>query len=66
MTLISVGVLALLASSGNYVDPYRTPVGQAVLVLLLSTYVATLLWIRRMAAGTPIPRFLGRSTRGLP
>jgi hypothetical protein len=36
----------------------RTPVGQVLLVLLLSAYVATLIWMRRMAAGKPLPRFL--------
>ena len=51
-------VLVVLALSGTYVEPYRTPVGQVLLVLLLSAYVATLIWMRRMAAGKPLPRFL--------
>lgn len=58
VTLISAGVLVVLALSGTYVEPYRTPVGQVLLVLLLSAYVATLIWMRRMAAGKPLPRFL--------
>lgn len=58
VTLISASVLVLLALSGTYVEPYRTPVGQVLLVLLLSAYVATLVWMRRMAAGKPLPRFL--------
>lgn len=58
VTLISASVLVLLALSGTYVEPYRTPVGQVLLVLLLSAYVATLIWMRRMAAGKPLPRFL--------
>ncbi|WP_408895644.1 type II secretion system F family protein [Nocardioides sp. R1-1] len=61
VTLISASVLVVLALSGTYVEPYRTPVGQVLLVLLLSAYVATLIWMRRMAAGKPLPRFL--STR---
>jgi hypothetical protein len=56
--LISASVLVVLALSGTYVEPYRTPVGQVLLVLLLSAYVATLIWMRRMAAGKPLPRFL--------
>ena len=32
---------------------------QVVLVLLLSAYVATLLWMRQMALGKPLPRILG-------
>lgn len=58
VTLISASVLVVLALSGTYVEPYRTPVGQVLLVLLLSAYVATLIWMRRMAAGKPLPRFL--------
>jgi Flp pilus assembly protein TadB len=58
VTVISASVLVVLAVSGTYVEPYRTPVGQVLLVLLLSAYVATLVWMRRMAAGKPLPRFL--------
>ncbi|MEQ7845813.1 type II secretion system F family protein [Nocardioides kribbensis] len=58
VTLISASVLVVLALSGRYVEPYRTPVGQVLLVLLLSAYVATLIWMRRMAVGKPLPRFL--------
>ena len=58
VTLISASVLVVLALSGTYVEPYRTPVGQVLLVLLLSAYVATLIWMRSMAAGKPLPRFL--------
>jgi Flp pilus assembly protein TadB len=58
VTVISASVLIVLALSGTYVEPYRTPVGQVLLVLLLSAYVATLIWMRRMAAGKPLPRFL--------
>ena len=29
-----------------------------ILVVLLSAYVATLIWMRRMATGKPLPRFL--------
>ncbi len=59
VTLISAGVLVVLAVSGSYVEPYRSPIGQVVLVLLLSAYVATLIWMRQMALGKPLPRILG-------
>lgn len=59
VTLISAGVLIVLAISGSYVEPYRSPVGQVILVVLLSAYVATLVWMRQMAVGRPLPRFLG-------
>ena len=58
VTLISASVLVVLALSGSYVEPYRSPIGQVILVVLLSTYVATLIWMRRMATGKPLPRFL--------
>ena len=62
VTLITIGVLAL-ALTGSYITPYRTPLGQMILVLLLGGYVATLVWMRRMAAGKPLPRFIGSTAR---
>ena len=58
VTLISLSVLVVLAISGEYVEPYRSAVGQLILVGLLSAYVATLVWMRRMAIGRPAPRIL--------
>jgi Flp pilus assembly protein TadB len=58
VTLISVGVLVILAVSGTYVRPYQSPLGQVVLVVLLSMYIATLVWMKRMALGRAMPRFL--------
>lgn len=56
VTLISVGALVVLAVSGTYVEPYQSPLGQMVLVVLLSAYVATLIWMKRMAIGRALPR----------
>ena len=58
VTLISASVLVVLALSGKYVEPYGSPIGQVILVVLLSAYVGTLIWMRRMATGKPLPRFL--------
>ncbi|NLD78043.1 MAG: type II secretion system F family protein [Acidimicrobiales bacterium] len=58
VTLISIGVLVVLSISGTYVEPYRSPLGQIVLVTLLAAYIATLVWMKRMAVGRPVPRFL--------
>lgn len=58
VTLISVGVLVILAVSGTYVEPYQSPLGQVVLVALLTAYVATLVWMKHMAIGRAMPRFL--------
>jgi Flp pilus assembly protein TadB len=62
VTLISVGVLVILALSGTYVEPYQSPLGQVVLVALLAAYVATLVWMKRMAIGQTMPRFLSPVT----
>ncbi|ROR53476.1 Flp pilus assembly protein TadB [Luteococcus japonicus] len=61
VTVITVCALTVLAMSGSYVAPYKTPIGQVVLAVLLGVYVAVLVWMRRMAAGDAIPRFLGAS-----
>ena len=58
VTIISVGVLVILAISRTYVEPYRSPQGQVILVTLLAAYVATLVWMKRMAIGKPLARFL--------
>ena len=61
VTLLSSGALAVLALTGQFLAPYGTPLGQLLLLVLLSGYAASLLWLQRMAASTPPPRFL--STR---
>jgi tight adherence protein B len=58
VTFITLGVLALLALNRTYIQPYTSPLGQALLAVLLSAYVATLLWMRQMTSGKPAPRFL--------
>lgn len=63
VTLITVGVLLVLGLTGEYIQPYGSPVGQVILVILLSLYVATLVWMRVMATGKPLPRFIGATVR---
>ena len=63
VTLITISVLGVLALTGDYVRPYGTPIGQLLLVLLLGLYVATLLWMRTMSTGKPLPRFIGAAAR---
>ena len=58
VTVITLGVLGMLAFTGDYIKPYGTPLGQVILAVLLSAYVATLLMMRRMAVAKPPPRFL--------
>jgi len=63
VTLITVGVLGILALTGGYIEPYGTPVGQLILGILLTAYVAALVWMRRMAQGKPPPRFIGATAK---
>ena len=63
VTVITLGVLGLLAFTGDYIDPYGSPLGQVILAVLLSAYVATLLMMRRMAIAQPLPRFLDLPSR---
>ena len=59
VTLITVAVLVVLGLTGEYIQPFSSPLGQVILVTLLSLYVATLVWMRTMATGKPLPRFIG-------
>lgn len=59
VTLITVGVLVVLGLTGDYIAPYRSGLGQVVLAGMLATYAGVLVWMRRMAAGRPLPRFIG-------
>lgn len=61
VTLITLGVLGFLAFNGPFMAPYGTPLGQALLAVLLGAYAGTLVWLRRMSVGEPLPRFLGES-----
>ncbi len=63
VTAITLAVLGVLGLTGTYIAPYGTPIGQVVLALLLCAYVATLLWLRRMAVLPPLPRFLNLTNR---
>ena len=60
VTIITITVLAyLLIFTGEYVAPYGTALGQLLLTLLLGIYVLLLWWMRQMAKGEKLPRFLG-------
>lgn len=59
VTIISTTVLVVLGLTGSYIEPYGSPLGQAILAVLLTAYVATLLWMRRMAEGPRLPRIIG-------
>ncbi len=58
LTLITVGCLTVLAVSGQYLEPYHSPLGQLALAGFLALYVALLIVMKKMAAVVPLPRFL--------
>src|SRR5690606_34425442 len=58
VTIVSIGILAVMATRSDYVAPYGTPVGQLILTVLLAAFVGLLVWLRQMASGKPIPRFM--------
>ena len=60
VTIFTVGFLGVLALTGEYIEPYGTALGQVVLAVLLTAYVATLVWMRSMATAKPLPRFLNQ------
>lgn len=64
VTFLTLGAAALLALNEAYIEPYRTPLGQIVLVLLAAAYAGSLLWMRSISAGKPTPRFLPKTTKG--
>lgn len=59
VTAITMVVLTLaLLTNPSYFDPYRAPVGQGILAVLVSAYLASLLFLRRMTAPRPRERIL--------
>ena len=63
VTIISATVLGFLAFTGDYIAPYQTPLGQVLLVVLVSGYLAALVWMKRIATGKKHARSLGEQVR---
>jgi len=61
VTLITTVVLVALFFTGAYVAPYKSGLGQVILLVLLGAYGATLVWMQRTAAGPKPARFLGET-----
>jgi len=59
VTLLSIGALVFFGLGGRFFAPYSTPLGQLILLVLLSCYGLLLWWLRRMAEIQPTSRFLG-------
>jgi tight adherence protein B len=63
VTIITACVLGVLALTGDYIEPYSTPIGQALITLYLAAYVGLLVLMRNMSKGAPLPRFMGEDAR---
>ncbi|GAA1851979.1 type II secretion system F family protein [Myceligenerans crystallogenes] len=63
VTIITAVVLGVLAFTGDYVEPYRSFLGQVLLTGFLAAYVGLLVMMRNMSKGKPMPRFLGEQAR---
>ena len=59
VTIITGVVLIGLFFTGDYVAPYKSGMGQIILLGLLGAYAAVLVWMKKIAAGQPTLRFLG-------
>lgn len=64
VTIGTVGMLVYLSFTGDFVAPYGTALGQVLLALYLSAYLGALVWMKRMARGRPLPRFIGTTVKG--
>lgn len=59
VTIITLGALVIMFFFSGMFDAYRTGIGQVILTLLLAAYVGTLVWMKSMAKGKRLPRFIG-------
>jgi Flp pilus assembly protein TadB len=60
VTLLSIGALVFFGLGGRFFAPYATPIGQVILLALLTCYGLLLWWLRRMAELQPATRILGQ------
>ncbi|MER6074639.1 hypothetical protein ABT187_38665 [Streptomyces sp. NPDC001817] len=58
VSLFAMAVVTVILASPSYSAPFATPLGQVGLIVLGTLFVASLLWLRRMARLEPEPRTL--------
>lgn len=58
LLLITVAAAGLAALNGDYLTPYGSALGQLVLALIAALMIGCLLWMRKLTAPAPSPRFL--------
>ncbi|MDQ3733472.1 MAG: type II secretion system F family protein [Actinomycetota bacterium] len=57
--IITLVVVALIGSTGDYLAPYGSPLGQLVMLFVAGVLVASMVWLRRLAESKPAVRLLG-------
>jgi Flp pilus assembly protein TadB len=58
LTVICVGTMVVLGTTGQYVAPYGTPLGQLLLIIFLAAFTGCAAWLRRMGKTPTPPRFI--------
>lgn len=62
ITVISATLLIGLFVTGDYVAPYSSALGQALLLVYLSLYLLLLAWMARLTQAPRLPRFMGSTS----
>lgn len=64
MTGLSALAVGVAVFSGEYLQPYATPGGQVLMVVLAGLFVGLLWWVRVLSRPAPAPRLLVRTSGG--
>lgn len=63
VTMITLTVLVgALLFGGTFFEPYRSGIGQVILAVLITSYLGSLLFLRRLTVARPRQRILRRAT----
>lgn len=58
VTIVTVLLIGALPLIGQFMDPYRSPLGQLFLAIWVGLDIVMLVWLKRITAGKPTPRIL--------
>lgn len=61
-TIATVILIGLMPFVSQFMAPYKTPLGQLILAVLIALDVVMLLWLKKITAGKPTPRILAELT----
>ncbi|HLU45363.1 MAG TPA: type II secretion system F family protein [Natronosporangium sp.] len=66
MVIFTIGAVTVAALSGDYMAPYATPGGQALMAILASIFIGLLVWVRTMSRPDRPPRLLSAASSAQP